>query len=292
MCGSELYSPWRSDIIAHLKKVHKSKEPENKLIESMILPLNLAIICCKAPECESEAVFLARDVATVEKMLKRHAEKRHRGITIEECYNLGCRVCSKTWKLEEVRAWENHCRKHLGLIPEDESPEASRKKAKKKKDKSRQSSLTKPNKTSSSKDGAAAKAVRASNINEKLMSCSLCEQETLFSNICEANEHLASEHSISLVKETSAGDSRDRREVSTCPVMKEIGDKLRWPSPQYRIIAGCSNCNKTVGNSVSSANYSYSPCFRILLTRSLSSSTLWTDVLVQCTFSADSVEQL
>ena len=46
---------------------------------------------------------MAREISDVEKMLTRHAEKRHRGLKIEDCYNLGCRVCTFVWDLSDIR---------------------------------------------------------------------------------------------------------------------------------------------------------------------------------------------
>jgi len=118
-CGKKFYSAWRNDVISHLKLVHKLNLSDKKLCEEqMTLPDNLAIISCKANECDTEAIFLAREISDVEKMLTRHAEKRHRGLKIEDCYNLGCRVCNFVWDLTDIRKWEHHCRKHHGLTSE------------------------------------------------------------------------------------------------------------------------------------------------------------------------------
>jgi len=121
-CGKKFYSAWRNDVLSHLKLKHHLNLSDKELCEEhMTLPDNLAIISCKANECDTEAIFLAREISDVEKMLTRHAEKRHRGLKIEDCYNLGCRVCTFVWDLSDIRKWEHHCRKHHGLTYEKSS---------------------------------------------------------------------------------------------------------------------------------------------------------------------------
>ena len=126
-CRHKVYSAWRQNMVSHLRNVHKLTSIDSKLYEKyMKLPVNLAVISCKSKNCSEEAIFLARDVDTVEKMLKRHAEKRHRGMRIEECYNLGCRVCSLVWRLDDIQDWSDHCRAHHGLLtPEKIETEAA-----------------------------------------------------------------------------------------------------------------------------------------------------------------------
>ena len=74
-CGKKCYSPWKNDVLSHLKLVHKLTLNDTQLVEDhMNLPVNLAIISCKATECDTEAIFLAREVTDVEKMLTRQGE--------------------------------------------------------------------------------------------------------------------------------------------------------------------------------------------------------------------------
>ena len=114
-CGQKIYSPWKHSLMAHLRTVHKLRSSDSKLCEKyMELPEDLTVISCKAENCSDEAIFLARDVATVRKMLTRHAEKRHRGIVIDECFNLGCRVCTYVWGLDDAKEWTDHCQAHHG----------------------------------------------------------------------------------------------------------------------------------------------------------------------------------
>ena len=122
-CGKKFYSAWKNDVVSHLKNVHDLELSDTKLCDSFIkLPYNLTIISCKATECETEAIFLSREVTSVKKMLTRHAEKRHRGMKIEDCYNLGCRVCTFVWSFNDIQKWEEHCREHHDL---DQKPDES-----------------------------------------------------------------------------------------------------------------------------------------------------------------------
>ena len=115
-CGHTVYSPWKHSLMTHLRAVHKLKSSDSKLCgKHMKLPQDLTIISCKAENCSEEAIFLGRDLATVRKMLTRHAEKRHRGIEIDECFNLGCRVCTYVWGLGDAKEWAGHCQSHHGL---------------------------------------------------------------------------------------------------------------------------------------------------------------------------------
>jgi len=112
-CGHKVYSPWKHSLMSHLRTVHKLRSSDSKLCEKrMKLPKDLAIISCKAENCSEEAIFLARDVTTVRKMLTRHAEKRHRGLEIDKCFQLGCRVCTYVWGLGQTEEWTHHCRAH------------------------------------------------------------------------------------------------------------------------------------------------------------------------------------
>ena len=100
-------------MMAHLRTIHKLRSSDSKLCEKyMELPEDLTVISCKAENCSDEAIFLARDVATVGKMLTRHAEKRHRGLEIDKCFQLGCRVCTYVWGLGQTEEWTHHCRAH------------------------------------------------------------------------------------------------------------------------------------------------------------------------------------
>ena len=115
-CGHKVYTPWKHSLMSHLRTVHKLRSSDSRLCQKyMNLPAELTIISCKAENCSDEAIFLARDVATVRKMLTRHAEKRHRGIGIDECFNLGCRVCTYVWGLGDAKEWTDHCQAHHGI---------------------------------------------------------------------------------------------------------------------------------------------------------------------------------
>lgn len=112
-CGHKDYSPWKHSLMSHLRTVHKLRSSDSKLCEKhMKLPADLSIISCKAENCSEEAIFLARDLTTVSRMLTRHAEKRHRGLEIDKCFQLGCRVCTYVWGLGETEEWTHHCRAH------------------------------------------------------------------------------------------------------------------------------------------------------------------------------------
>ena len=267
-CGSELYSERRSDIVTHLKYVHKLKVSDSKMNEVMTLPLNLGKIYCNMEaECEHEAIYLARDIdsAEMQKMMKRHAEKRHRGLKIEECYNLGCRVCSQVWRLDELKAWENHCRKHQGLPESFSSDEpddvdilvkklSKRKNLYKLREKlsealkelptSPDSQLVPTPEPELDKSNKESKTSTKPKSNGSTISCSLCNTNMEFDNIHDAMAHLKSNHFFNVVSDLTESSE-------TCAVMNQLGDRLSWPSKEHSTILHCTSCENKVSDSSS-----------------------------------------
>ena len=107
-CEKKFKSAWRSEVVTHLKMVHKLDMSDSILFRHFLRhPISKAMVCCKVSECE-EAIFLGRTVAQVEKMMTRHVEKYHKGQLAGDWFNLGCRSCSSVYKTNEEAEWEKH----------------------------------------------------------------------------------------------------------------------------------------------------------------------------------------
>ena len=115
-CGSKMSSPWKDQVLDHLRKVHKlTNNTDNDLIEGkMELPRNLEMVRCKGGKCSPEATLLARGLPSVKRRMVSHSNIKHQGEDIKQCFVLGCRACPKVWTLEEVKDWSVHCKQfHL-----------------------------------------------------------------------------------------------------------------------------------------------------------------------------------
>ena len=115
-CGSKMSSPWKDQVLDHLRNVHKlTNNSDNDLIEGkMELPRNLEMVRCKGGKCNPEATLLARGLPSVKRRMVSHSNIKHQGEDIKQCFVLGCRACPKVWTLEEVKDWSVHCKQfHL-----------------------------------------------------------------------------------------------------------------------------------------------------------------------------------
>ena len=112
-CDKKFKSAWKSEAISHLKTVHNQKLNDSTLSRNHLgLPASLAMICCKVTDCY-KAIFLARDVKQVEKMMTRHEEKLHGA---RDCFNLACRSCCIVFSVEEEVKWKEHLAEDHSLI--------------------------------------------------------------------------------------------------------------------------------------------------------------------------------
>lgn len=129
-CGRQVLSPWAEPLLQHLRRDHPdlltSGQTGQDLLEQHLgLPRSLELVRCKGGSCEREATFLGRQLHTLQqqKTLLRHSEKKHQGQPIEDCFELGCRVCPRLWSLAEVEDWGEHCRRqHRAGKAEGEQP--------------------------------------------------------------------------------------------------------------------------------------------------------------------------
>ena len=111
-CGRQVFSPWQERLLHHLRRDHglSAKTDQDLLDQHLGLPASLEMISCKGGHCGSEATFLGRHLSHVNKTLLKHSRKKHRAQSIGDCFVLGCRVCPGVWSLEDVEAWDQHCR--------------------------------------------------------------------------------------------------------------------------------------------------------------------------------------